>query len=137
MPNLLALIVEHNLFILFALKNIYYNYDELRYYDNTHAKLLSYNYTNSAYKLPASVSCVCVCVKCENVEKPVHSYSLCCRCRSSKKNTSTIAELYNNLYASQMVAADQRAKMSPQRTISLVSTQIPLLDLYRPPNSSV
>lgn len=58
----------------------------------------------------------------ENVEKPVHSYSLCCRCRSSKKNNSTIAELYNNLYASQMVAADQRAKMSPQRTISLVST---------------
>lgn len=57
----------------------------------------------------------------ENVEKPVHSYSLCCRCRSSKKN-STIAELYNNLYASQMVAADRRAKMSPQRTISLVST---------------
>lgn len=63
-----------------------------------------------------------MCVRgLENVEKPVQSRSRCRRCRSSKKSGSSISELYNNLYASQMVAADQRAKMSPQRTISLVS----------------
>ncbi|XP_050534245.1 uncharacterized protein LOC126901653 isoform X1 [Daktulosphaira vitifoliae] len=42
--------------------------------------------------------------------------------RSSKKNNSTISDLYNNLYSSQMVATiDQKNKMSPQRTISLGS----------------
>ncbi|XP_003241879.1 uncharacterized protein LOC100575278 [Acyrthosiphon pisum] len=57
----------------------------------------------------------------------ISDFNLLRRCgkRSSKKNNSTIAELYNNLYASQMVAADQRAKMSPQRTISLGSLHHP------------
>ncbi|XP_050436075.1 uncharacterized protein LOC126842900 [Adelges cooleyi] len=58
----------------------------------------------------------------------ISDFNLLRRCgkRSSKKNNSTIADIYNNLYASQMVAAvDQRAKMSPQRTISLGSLHHP------------
>ncbi|KAE9530596.1 hypothetical protein AGLY_011058 [Aphis glycines] len=68
----------------------------------------------------------------------ISDFNLLRRCgkRSSKKNNSTIADLYNNLYASQMVAADQRAKMSPQRTISLGSLHHPPQTQFMEPRLS-
>ncbi|VVC24273.1 Hypothetical protein CINCED_3A015174 [Cinara cedri] len=68
----------------------------------------------------------------------ISDFNLLRRCtkRSSKKNNSTISELYNNLYASQMVAVNQRAKMSPQRTISLGSLHHPSQTQFMEPRLS-
>lgn len=98
-------------YTLFALK-FYYNYKE------THTRKIKTVITPSL-RVCSSMRMFVWTRKCR---KTCYSYSHYHRCRTSKKNNSSITELYNNLFTSQMVAADQRAKMSPQRTISLVST---------------